>query len=189
MKETCEQERAKTGDKLEEKSMLLWDNVNFHRCNVIRWCPAAGCWWGSSHSTLHCWIQLREFSQYEDGKYTIGKHIRKRSLCLPWMQHVMTSQQTPAEAGWDTLKAASACTIFLKEFLLCSCFYFCFIGLFCATNCCLFLSVSQWHGLSRHSQAFPAVTHFNAHLIGPISTGNSSNEEPWFLHHVCSGLS
>ena len=43
---------------------------------------------------------------------------------------------------------STTCTVLPKEIVLSSHFCFCFS--LCAMQCCLFLSVSQWHGLSAN---------------------------------------
>ena len=70
---------------------------------------------------------------------------------LLWCGWEFVSQQMGMSGGVGRQRCNSysnACTVFPKEIVLCSHFYFCFF--LCAMQCCVFLSVSQWHGLSTN---------------------------------------
>ena len=70
---------------------------------------------------------------------------------LLWFGWEFVAQQTGTSGGVGRLHCNSysnAFTVFPKEIVLCSHFYFCFF--LCAMQCCVFLSVSQWHGLSTN---------------------------------------
>lgn len=71
-----EQERGQIGDDL-PKYVIVWDNVSFHRSNIIRQWSAAHNRMSSSHPTLHSLTPLRNFSQHGDEKYMIASHIHR----------------------------------------------------------------------------------------------------------------